>query len=90
MSIVTAQLPVPGQLNPASALLQPVNVAPAEAAALSVTVAFLLKSVGPELEHVSSQLMPAGVLVTVPVAPASEVFCTVSGSRVDVGPDRRA
>ena len=77
-------------MNPASALLQPVNVSPTEAAALSVTLAFLVKSVGPELVHDTPQLIPFGVLVTVPVAPASEVFCTVSGTRVDVGPDRRA
>lgn len=56
--IVTTQVPVPLQPEP----LQPVNVDPAEAAAVSVTTV-------PELNdapQVAPQLIPAGEDVTVP------------------------
>jgi hypothetical protein len=61
--IVTVQVPVPEQPPP----VQPVNVAPAEGVAVSVTALPLLNVA----EHVAPQLMPAGALVTVP-EPAPE------------------
>ena len=59
-SMVTAPLaqPVP---------LQPAKVEPAEAVAIKVTRVPLLKVA----EQVLPQLMPVGVLVTVPLAPAT-------------------
>jgi len=61
--IVTVQEPVPVQPPP----LQPVNVEPAAAVAVSVTDEPLVN----EAEHVAPQEMPAGALVTVPLpAPA--------------------
>jgi len=42
--MVTMQLPVPGQLNPASVLLHPRNVLPADGVAVRVTLTPLLKS----------------------------------------------
>ena len=71
--IVTVQVPVPEHPPP----LQPVNVEPAAAAAVSVTDVPLVK----EAEHVAPQEIPAGLLVTVPLpAPALE---TVSVEPVD-------
>jgi hypothetical protein len=61
--IVTVQVPVPEQPPP----VQPVNVAPAEGVAVSVTAVPLLN----DAEQVAPQLMPAGALVTVP-GPAPE------------------
>ena len=58
-STVTTQEPVPVQPLP----LQQVKVEPAFAAAANVTTVPLLKFV----EQVAPQLMPAGVLVTVPL-----------------------
>jgi phage tail protein X len=55
--IVTVQAPVPVQ-----APLQPVKVAPAAGVAVSVTAV----PAANDAEHVVPQLMPAGVLVTVP------------------------
>ena len=89
MFMVTVQVPVPGQLNPASELLQPRNVLPADGVAVSVTLAPLLKS-NEAVEHATPQLMPGGLLVTVPVAPAVEVFCSDSVWVVDGGPPNRA
>src|SRR3984957_16340247 len=69
--IVTLQVPVPVQ-----APLQPANVEPAAALAVSVTTVPLLKLA----LQVPEQLIPVGLLVTVPVVvPASE---TVSGDVV--------
>jgi hypothetical protein len=61
--IVTVQVPVPEQPPP----VQPVNVAPAEGVAVSVTAVPLLN----DAVQVAPQLMPAGALVTVP-GPAPE------------------
>ena len=55
---VTTQVPVPEHPPP----LQPANVEPAAAAAVSVTAVPLAKLA----EHVVGQLIPAGALVTVP------------------------
>src|SRR5688500_4846855 len=57
--MVTVQVPVPEQPAP----LQLVNVDPEAAVAVSVTTVLILK----ELEQVEPQLMPAGLLVTVPL-----------------------
>jgi len=57
--IVNVQVPVPSQ-GPAP---QPVKVDPSEAVAVNTTVVPLAKL----NEHVAPQLMPAGVLLTVPV-----------------------
>jgi hypothetical protein len=57
--IVTEQVPVPVQPSP----LQPANVDPVAAAAVSTTTCPLVKLA----EHVAPQLIPAGLLVTVPV-----------------------
>jgi phage tail protein X len=61
--IVTVQVPVPEHPPP----VQPVNAAPAEGVAVSVTAVPLLN----DAEQVAPQLMPAGALVTVP-GPAPE------------------
>ena len=55
---VMLQVPVPAQLP-----LQPVKAVTAAGAAVKVTAV----PVGSDAEHVAPQLMPAGVLVTVPV-----------------------
>jgi hypothetical protein len=69
--IVIVQVPVPLQ---AALPLQPVNVEPTPAAAVSTTLAFELKFA----VHVVPQLMPVGELVTVPVpVPA---FVTVNAN----------
>src|SRR5215471_14102389 len=69
--IVTLQAPVPLQLPP-----QPANVEPVDADALSVTTVPLVN----EIEHAVPQLMPAGELVIVPTpVPA---FDTVSARDV--------
>ena len=65
--MVTLQAPVPVQLP-----FQPVKVAPAAGAAVKLTVVPLVN----EAEQVAPQLMPAGVLVTVPL-PVPD-FITVS------------
>ena len=56
---VTVQAPVPAHPPP----LQPANVEPVAAAAVKVTAVPLVY----EAEHVAPQLMPAGLLVTVPL-----------------------
>jgi hypothetical protein len=62
---VTVHVPVPG--HPATPL-QPANVDPFPAVAVSTTTVPLVKLA----EHVAGQLIPAGLLVTVPVpVPAS-------------------
>ena len=61
--IVTVQVPVPEHPPP----VQPVNVAPADGVAVSVTALPLLN----DAVQVAPQLMPAGALVTVP-GPAPE------------------
>src|SRR6185436_18233283 len=66
--LVTVQVPVPVQPPP----LQPVNVEPAEGAAVKVTMVPLVKA----WAQVAPQEMPAGELVTVPV-PFPD-FATVS------------
>jgi len=57
--MVTAQVAVPLQPPP----LQPANVEPADGLAVSVTLLFAVKLA----LHVAPQLIPAGLLVTVPV-----------------------
>src|SRR4029450_12511825 len=76
--IVTAQVPVPVQTPP----LQPVKVEPAVAVAVKVTAV----PGGGDTGHVAPQLMPAGVLVTVPLpAPALVTLrAKVCGSNVAV------
>ena len=66
--IVTEQLPVPVQ-----APLQPAKVEPAAAVAVRVTTVPLVKFA----VHVLGQLIPAGLLLTVPVPVPASV--TVSG-----------
>ena len=67
--MVTEQLLVPVQ-----APLQPVNVEPAAGVSIKVTTVLLVKFA----VHVPGQLMPAGLLVTVPVPFPARV--TVSGN----------
>jgi hypothetical protein len=67
--IVTEHVPVP--VHPAP--LQPVNVDPAVAAAVSTTTCPLVKLA----EHVAPQLIPAGLLVTVPVPVPALVTASV-------------
>jgi len=75
--IVTVQLPVPEQPPP----VQPVKVEPAAGAAVSVMAAPLAKLA----EQVAPQVIPAGLLVTVPVpAPAGVTVNTKVGAKVAV------
>ena len=71
---VTIHAPVPEQAAP----VQPVNVEPDAAVAVKVTTVLL----GKAAEHVDPQLMPAGLLVTVP-APPPVLFTVKTG---DTGP----
>jgi hypothetical protein len=89
MFMLTVHGPVPVQVNPASALLHPRNVLPEEGVAVSVTFTPVVKSADVP-EHAALQLMPAGLLVTVPVAPAVEVFWRESVCVVETGPPNRA
>ena len=74
---VTVQVPAPEQPPP----LQPVKVEPAAGAAVSVTAAPLAKLAA----QVAPQLIPAGLLVTVPVpAPAAVTVNTKVGDRKSV------
>jgi hypothetical protein len=66
--IVTVHGPVPVQ-----APLQPVNADPAFGVAVSVTTVPLTKSA----LHVAPQLIPAGLLVTVPVPAPARVTVSV-------------
>ena len=68
--IVTEHVPVPVQPSP----LQPANVDPVAGAAVSTTTCPLVKLA----EHVVPQLIPAGLLVTVPVPVPSLVTVRVS------------
>src|SRR5438552_11066458 len=70
--IVTLQVPVPVQPPP----LQPVQVAPAAGVAVRLTAVPVVKAV----EQVAPQEIPAGVLVTVPLA--APALVTVSGGAV--------
>src|SRR5439155_14989 len=75
--IVTVQAPVPEQPPP----LQPVKVEPAAGAAVSVTAVPLAKLA----EQVAPQVIPAGLLVTVPVpVPALETVWAKVGVKVTV------
>jgi hypothetical protein len=67
--IVTVHRPVPLQPPP----LQPVNADPAFGVAVSVTTVPLTKSAA----HVAPQLIPAGLLVTVPVPDPARVTVSV-------------
>jgi hypothetical protein len=74
---VTAQAPVPEHPPP----LQPVKVEPAAGVAVNVTAVPLAKLA----EQVTPQLIPAGLLVTVPVpAPALETVSAKVGVKVTV------
>src|SRR5213594_2466079 len=74
---VTVQAPVPEQPPP----LQPLKVEPAAGTAVSVTAVPLAKLAA----QVAPQLMPAGLLVTVPApAPALETVSTRAGVKVAV------
>jgi len=64
--IVTAHIAVPLQ-----APLQPVNVKPAAGVSVSVTGVFWVK----EAEQVDGQLIPAGLLLTVPEPVTVTVSC---------------
>jgi hypothetical protein len=66
---VTTQLPVPLQPPP----LHPVKAEPALGVAVSVTTVPLTKSAA----HVAPQLIPAGLLVTVPVPAPARVTVSV-------------
>jgi hypothetical protein len=70
---VTVHVPVPVQPPP----LHPANVEPVAAAAVKVTAAPLVN----DAEHVAPQLMPAGLLVTVP--PPVPALVTVNVEPVD-------
>jgi len=71
------QAPVPEQPPP----LQPVKLEPAAGAAVSVTAVPLVKLAA----QVAPQVMPAGLLVTVPApAPALETVSTRAGVKVAV------
>ena len=73
MSIGTVQVGVsPGQLNPASELLQPLKAEPPGAVSVNVTLA-AVKLFGPQVEP---QVIPAGLLVTEP-DPVPGPFVTV-------------
>lgn len=80
--IDTVHVPVPGQENPVSGLLHPVNVLPAAAVAVKVTPVPAEKS----MAHVLPQLMPFGALVTVPDPPPGPGCCTVSVCVAGLGP----
>src|SRR5436190_736268 len=74
---LTVQAPVPEQPPP----LQPLKVEPAAGTAVSVTAVPLVKLAA----QVAPQLMPAGLLVTVPApAPALETVSTRAGVKVAV------
>src|SRR5439155_10551183 len=74
---VTVQVPMPEQPPP----LQPVKMEPAAGAAVSVTAVPLAKLAA----QVAPQVMPAGLLVTVPApAPALETVSTRAGVKVAV------
>src|SRR6058998_576540 len=74
---VTVQAPVPEQPPP----LQPLKVEPAVGTTVSVTAVPLMKLAA----QVAPQLMPAGLLVTVPApAPALETVSTRAGVKVTV------
>ncbi len=68
--IVTVQGPVPLQPPP----LQPVKIAPPAVVAVNVTKL----PAGKLAEHTAPQLIPAGVLVTVPLAAPVPVLLTVN------------
>jgi len=75
--MVTVQVPVPEQPPP----LQPLKVEPAAGVAVSVTTVPLAKPA----EQVALQLIPAGLLVTVPVpVPAGVTVSTRAGVKVTV------
>src|SRR5215471_19694280 len=71
--IVTTQVPVPAHPEP----LQPVNVEPAFATAVSVTTVLA----GNANAQVPGQVIPAGALVTVPVPVPTFVTVNVCGGR---------
>jgi hypothetical protein len=89
MFMFTVQVPVPGQLNPASELLQPRKLLPAVGVAVSVTFTPFVKSAWVPV-HAALQLIPDGLLVTVPVAPATTLFNSVNVCVVAAGPPSRA
>src|SRR5215467_12578572 len=74
--MTVVQVPVP--LHPPP--LQPTNIEPAAAVAVSVTELF----VGNEALHVFPQLMPAGLLVTVPAPVPALVTVRVEGTALKV------
>jgi hypothetical protein len=74
--MTVVQVPVP--LHPPP--LQPTKIEPDVAAAVSVTEL----PVGNEALQVSPQLMPAGLLVTVPVPPPAFVTVSVEGTALNV------
>jgi hypothetical protein len=89
MFMATLHGPVPGQLKPGSELLQRRNLSPDVGTAVSVTTVPGGKA-KEALEHDAPQLIPAGLLVTVPVAPPVEVFWIVSPSLAEINPPKRA
>ena len=72
--IVTVQVPVPEQAPP-----QPVKAEPMDSVAVSVTDVLLVKAA----EQIEPQLMPAGMLVTVPLP--RPVLVTDNEYRIGVG-----
>lgn len=74
--MAVVQVPVP--LHPPP--LQPTKIEPAAAVAVSVTELF----VGNEALQVAPQLMPAGLLVTVPVPVPALLRVSVAGTALNV------
>jgi hypothetical protein len=79
--IVTEQLPVPVQ-----APLQPVKVEPAAGVAVKVTAVPVVN----DAEHEAPQLMPAGLLVTVPLPAPALVTVSAKVGRANVAVTARA
>src|SRR4029453_4897187 len=74
--MTVVQVPVPAHPPP----LQPAKTDPADAVAVNVTEL----PVGKGALHVFPQLMPAGLLVTVPVPPPAFVTVRVEGTALNV------